>query len=344
MANILQEASASVSASFSTEDSPKEATKLVVSVGPDATKLSKHKVNVDTDPTFVVGPHFVGNVTVRVKDFEGASTDYFGDRKRIFSIQVQGRFRKAMTVDDCSFGAQFDDKVSPPYVAYPAFKLAQVIDPALRFELNADKPWLLSPAFCAMNTIQVLPAPKPISEIQLDATESMPLSEAQAKYAVNDILGEWTWGGEAELKEDVTQMFKSDVLPFPAESYTDRRKWFGESENRRSTKISPDKVYNLDIFAPLYVILLSYCQRLMRCLASTLTRLMFRWASLGTCFRTLTTNPYALSFKTRQELRRMLLFNLNLSPRTSIPMVLLRRNELFLSSVVHSKAGYSNDR
>jgi hypothetical protein len=195
----------------------------------------------------------MGNLTVRIKDFDGPTTEYFGDRKRVFSIQVQGRFRKPMLVEDVFFGAVFDQKVSPPYLAYPAFKIAQVIDPSLQLDLTAEKPWLLSPAFCAMNTIQVDAAKTALDQVDIKPA-SLPLSEAKLAYPVESWLGPWTWGGEAELKEDISQMFKGDVLPFPADSYTDRRKYFGEADNRK-VKISPDKIYNMDIFAPLYVYL-----------------------------------------------------------------------------------------
>lgn len=139
--------------------------KLRVRIGPDVDHLVVADVNNDKDPIFVDSPFFTGNILVRVKDFHGIipkgkklihSSPYFDDKKRLFSIQVQGRFKHNYSSEDIYFGAEFDRKVNPPTGAWMAIKFANYIDPALKAELYADKPWFWSPIFASMNILNVV--------------------------------------------------------------------------------------------------------------------------------------------------------------------------------------------
>jgi hypothetical protein len=76
--------------------------KLRVRIGPSLSSLVPYNVNDDSNPHFIDSPYFTGNIAVRVKNFNGITPDgqepipdsaYFGARKRLFSIQVQGRFK-----------------------------------------------------------------------------------------------------------------------------------------------------------------------------------------------------------------------------------------------------------
>ena len=51
------------------------------------------------------------------------------------------------------FGGMFDDTVSPPLGSWVALKFAQIIDPAITYEIYSDRPWILSPVFCSMNIV-----------------------------------------------------------------------------------------------------------------------------------------------------------------------------------------------
>ncbi|KAJ3303947.1 hypothetical protein HDU93_006439, partial [Gonapodya sp. JEL0774] len=53
------------------------------------------------------------------------------------------------------FGGMFDGKVSPPMGAWVALKFASLIDPAIAYDVYADRPWVLSPVFCSMNIVDV---------------------------------------------------------------------------------------------------------------------------------------------------------------------------------------------
>jgi Protein of unknown function (DUF1769) len=76
--------------------------RLRVRVGPSLDTLETCDVNNEQNPHFIDSPHFTGNILVRIKDFKGVtphggapkrSDAYFGDKKRNFSVQVQGRFK-----------------------------------------------------------------------------------------------------------------------------------------------------------------------------------------------------------------------------------------------------------
>jgi len=142
--------------------------KLRVRVGPSPSTLAVINVNDDTHPQFIDSPYFSGYIVVRVKDFDGITPNkqppikyipYFGTRKRCFSIQVTGRWKKEVNVNDLVFGAEFDRKVNPPTGSWVAMKFANLIDPALSADIYAEKPWLFSPLLCSMNIVNVKPAP-----------------------------------------------------------------------------------------------------------------------------------------------------------------------------------------
>ncbi|KAJ3115840.1 hypothetical protein HDU96_011028 [Phlyctochytrium bullatum] len=261
--------------------------KLRVRVGSSLSNLETVNVNDDSHPHFIDSPYFTGNVAVRVKNFNGvvpegvkapiASSDYFGTRRRLFSIQVQGRFKHEHTTDDVIFGAEFENKVSPPTGAWLAVKFANYIDPALITDMYSDRPWLYSPMLCSMNTVNVVKAPSPVvgaAPLPIKPTDpplraggkeiSVPSAKAAAAGVDPEkVLGKWEWGGEVELKEENTMLIPDpskvkiedadgthDGRPFPPDGIAERRKWFNKKDNRLATTFSPDYVYNLEIFAP----------------------------------------------------------------------------------------------
>ncbi|KAI8849611.1 hypothetical protein BC829DRAFT_361868 [Chytridium lagenaria] len=235
--------------------------KLRVRIGASLSSLETYNVNDDSNPHFIDSPYFVGNVAVRVKNFVGvvpegvsaplASTDYFGTRRRLFSIQVQGRFKHEHTADDVVFGAEFENKVSPPTGAWLAVKFANYIDPALITDMYSDRPWLFSPMLCSMNIVNVVKAAAPLCAAKAVA------------YKPESILGKWEWGGAVELKEDNSLLCpdpskiviadadgSENGVPYKSDDIAERRKWFNKKDNRLATSFTPDNVYNLEIFAP----------------------------------------------------------------------------------------------
>jgi hypothetical protein len=78
---------------------------LQVRVGCSIDSLKVTRVNDDNDPHFIDSPYFTGNVVVRIKDFNGITPDgkkstgnekYFDNKKRMFAIQVTGRFKHVL--------------------------------------------------------------------------------------------------------------------------------------------------------------------------------------------------------------------------------------------------------
>jgi len=256
----------------------KKPTKVLrVRVGPNNEVLTLCEVNKDDKPLFVYNDNFIGNVTVRVVNFSGITpdnsppipmTDYFGKRKRLFSVQVQGRFRKEWSFDHINFGGAFDHKVTLPMGAGLAIKLAQMIDPALENNISDDEPSMTSPILCQMNMVNVTKAKTPLNELPEIPWDKIRNSnrtscgkgcfattEPEAFGIKPDVyLNDWTWGGDAELKEDttllLTESINEDERPFEIDDLAARRKYFQKQENRQNNTFTTDKIYNLEIFAP----------------------------------------------------------------------------------------------
>ncbi|TPX30952.1 hypothetical protein SmJEL517_g05628 [Synchytrium microbalum] len=261
-------------ASSPTGNGAPDGRKLRCRIGPSTKTMAVYNVNDDAHPMFVDGPLFVGHVCVRIKNFEGITADgsqpirsspYFGTKRRMFSIQAQGRFKQEYSADDVVFGSEFDDKVSPPTGAWIAMKFANLIDPALAADLYADKPWLYSPMLCAMNILNVRKAPRPLPspDALSKAFEGLSVSKSNPhEIAINalklttpptpaDIVGNWEWGGENELKEDSGLLLpKGEDAPFAPTSVSDRRKHFQKAASRKVVCFKPEFVYNFEIFAP----------------------------------------------------------------------------------------------
>jgi len=254
----------------------KPAKVLRVRIGPNNDILTLCDVNNDTKPLFVYNDNFIGNVVVRVVNFSGVTpentppipmSDYFGKRKRLFSVQIQGRFRKDWSCNHINFGGAFDHKVTLPMGASLAIKLAQMIDPALENHISEDEPSMTSPILCQMNMVNVTTAKTPLNElpeipwnkirntIRTSCGKGcLATTEPEAFGIKPDVyLNDWTWGGATELKEDTTLLLneeESKNRPFDIDDLAARRKYFQKEENREKNFFTTDKIYNLEIFAP----------------------------------------------------------------------------------------------
>ncbi len=63
--------------------------------------------NTDFQSEWVISPHFIGKVSVKMMGLpcqSKASQDYFKGRERLFCFQIQGRFSKEWSADDIEFG------------------------------------------------------------------------------------------------------------------------------------------------------------------------------------------------------------------------------------------------
>ena len=81
---------------------------LKVLVGPSQDSLTPIEVNDDYSPVLIDSPHFTGQIAVRIQAHNGFSpannpiptSPYFTGKQRFFSIQVKGRFKKAVEGDN----------------------------------------------------------------------------------------------------------------------------------------------------------------------------------------------------------------------------------------------------
>lgn len=108
-----------VSSRNSTSQPDVKSRRLRCRVGPTIETLEICDVNNEETPHFIDSPYFTGNVVVRIRDFNGIvppgetiknCENYFGPKKRNFSIQVCGRFKHDHSSEDVMFGADFDRK------------------------------------------------------------------------------------------------------------------------------------------------------------------------------------------------------------------------------------------
>ena len=111
--------------------------KLRARLSPAVPKLLPHDayfyLNRDTCPMPFETPLFRGRAVVRVRGAKDApKTRYFDGKRRMFSIQVEGRFRRRIRGDSVIFGAAFDHPVVLPYGTSLGLALLHRIDPAVR--------------------------------------------------------------------------------------------------------------------------------------------------------------------------------------------------------------------
>ncbi|KAJ1562565.1 hypothetical protein HK405_010627, partial [Cladochytrium tenue] len=129
------------------------------------------------------------------------NSEYFThspERKRLFSIQIQGRFKTPdLSMDDIVYGTFFERPVVQPPLVWIPMRLATLIDPSLFHDFGAQRPCAYSPAIGTFNIVDVRRAPPTTSAA--DAKPAAAVGDPAA--AASAFLGPWEWGGGAELVE-----------------------------------------------------------------------------------------------------------------------------------------------
>jgi hypothetical protein len=124
--------------------------RLRVRIGPDFNRDNQETVAVNDEkrPVIIDSPHFCGKILMRIHNYKGVSAPlsgsspstadvkqsekpiptckYFDGKKRCFSIQIQGCFKKEWTADDIEFGIVLDRRINLPTGSEMALKIAQV--------------------------------------------------------------------------------------------------------------------------------------------------------------------------------------------------------------------------
>jgi hypothetical protein len=211
---------------------------LAVKAGTGLNDLHMVKVNSE-EPLLIDSPEFTGRMVVRIQGFDGLTPDgsepllttpYFDGTSRLFSVQIQGRFKRQWTADDIMWGNEFDTKLHLPTMAGAALKFIQhTIDPSLEADLHADKPWARSPLIATMNTVAIHNSP--VESISPNSPAPLPeWPSLNAKHVVE------------ETSAGIPQNHHMEV--------NERRKYFKEVSHRQGCIVSPNQVYDFDFYNP----------------------------------------------------------------------------------------------
>lgn len=173
------------------------------------------------------------------------------------------------------FGADFDKQIQLPIGTWIAMKFATLIDPAIQSDVYCEKPWILSPLLCAMNTVScrlattmqygqhtpdVFARNRHLSNAKTaapelnfknvisDASDRVILDPSPAEY-----LGDWIWKNEVGLTEDNSLLNTNPKEPaFGNDSIEERRKYFQKKKHRLAYDFSPDTIYNFEVARTLH--------------------------------------------------------------------------------------------
>ena len=127
------------------------AKRLRVRIGPSFDKDSQRTITVndESNPVRIESEHFSGFVWFRVHKFKGVSSPlpsassplatapeetepvipdskYFEGKRRFFSLEFRGRFKKSWTANDIEFGIVLARKIRLPVGADIGLRIAQV--------------------------------------------------------------------------------------------------------------------------------------------------------------------------------------------------------------------------
>ncbi|KWU43016.1 DUF1769-domain-containing protein, partial [Rhodotorula sp. JG-1b] len=206
------------------------APRIICRAGPSLDALSP--VDVNRTPIHIDGPHFEGDVAVRLKDYRGPRSEEgkfvrqpeqaFMGEGDTWSISFQGRWKDEVNADDVLFGNVWQKPIKSylPYGTSAALRFMRYIDPSMDCDLYADKPWALSPLFA---TLQYLSA-----------------REASAS--------------EGLTSKFIPDAFPEDISPLVPASDADslrdkpsaRQSYFTKAPNRTATKFGPSDLIRGD--------------------------------------------------------------------------------------------------
>ena len=206
-------------------------------------------VNHTDAPFALTTDHFAGHLEVRIKNFSGenppgveakSDSEYFAPGSYgsscTWSIAVQGRFDlDGLDADRLVFGNEFDKPIkdSLPYGTGLALQFFKVIDPNLKHDLYADKPWAFSPLLATMNRTR---ASRDDEQFPLHVTEDLtPLLTNTDGSLNNDIETD---------KNTVDNMRGGEHGVEKAHEF--RRRWFSHQNNRQKVKVTKDVLITSD--------------------------------------------------------------------------------------------------
>ncbi|KAJ3188592.1 hypothetical protein HDU85_004306 [Gaertneriomyces sp. JEL0708] len=137
------------------------------------------EVQVNRFPVAINNEFFEGILIVRIKNFDESNLkdahhypdqsflnadEYFGDRSRQFSFQVEGRFKQPVNGDDLYWDISFPTKIHGlPFFTPMVVKFLQYLDPATEIDFYSEKrQFVRSSVLTMMNSLSAW-KPKPLS-------------------------------------------------------------------------------------------------------------------------------------------------------------------------------------
>ena len=241
--------------------------RIRISVGPTPNLSQEIKVNNGLHPLEFESDLVFARIVVRIRETNDGesllnhsdqasvneSLEYFDDKSRLFSFQIELRFKRPFRGDGLLFGATLDApfKKLPPGLNLIT-RFVQMIDPGLDLDLASDKPKAFSPLLCAMNVMNIRPgaccgpseSDIPVSESQEPSQESnlvdfidMPSLD---HHAVENCLGPHKFHGTDRIPEQSYILNKKQKEMSAGE----RKKHFLDPHLRHDFEFKPDFVYS----------------------------------------------------------------------------------------------------
>jgi hypothetical protein len=237
---------------------------LRISAGPSVDKLTVLHVNDETKPWEISTDDFEGRIIVRIKGFTGElpsnetarsdDTHYFDHsyaKGCTWSIGVQGRLKKAVDVDDVEFGNLFEKPIRDklPWGTTAALTAISYLDPNLRHDVYADKPWAFSPLICTMSRVNIQRLAKENQE-RREKWPSFPHGKDEDDYVIEDTSALICKdGGDLDPKLEkegfidlgtITQLRDNATAP------KNRGRVWGNKSLRQSVQFTPQDVITTD--------------------------------------------------------------------------------------------------
>ncbi|MCO5565304.1 hypothetical protein L7F22_018977 [Adiantum nelumboides] len=244
------------------------APRLRVSAGPSVDKLSLIRVNDEDHPLTIKTDDFVGRLTVRIQGFTGirpgandedeaasdVETHYFEHsyaKGCTWSIQVQGKFKEEISVDNLMYGNQFDKPIRDrlPWGTSVALRAINIIDPNLQHDLYADQPWAFGPLVTSMTRVNVERKQEEPAEDFKD-WPAFPAGRSEDDYVQEDTSVLLCKNDKGDLLEEIEENGFADShtltqLKDTASGHTHRARLWGNQSVRQAGKVTPNDIVSL---------------------------------------------------------------------------------------------------
>jgi hypothetical protein len=236
-------------------------------------KLKLIRVNDEDHPLTIDSDVFQGRATVRIQGFTGVrpsaeggegndedaaglETHYFehGHAKGCtWSVQVQGRFKKTVCVDDVEYGNQFERPIKDklPWGTSVALRAINIIDPTLRHDIYSDQPWAFGPLITSMTRVNVHRLDKQADSSDTSTWPAFPKGTSDEDYVQDDtsaLLRDPTdpTNIRKEIEDEGLADFSTlNQLSDKQSAHTNRARFWSNSSTRQAVSFEPTDIVSL---------------------------------------------------------------------------------------------------